>query len=54
MIAPQTRGQRRRDGMEPQARILVVDDDEASRRIITKLLTAQGYQVYTAANGQQA
>jgi CheY-like chemotaxis protein len=29
--------------MEPQARILVVDDDEATRRLIAELLTAQGY-----------
>lgn len=40
--------------MEPQARLLVVDDDEAVRRIIAELLTAQGYLVQTAANGQQA
>jgi CheY-like chemotaxis protein len=40
--------------MEPQARILVVDDDEASRRLTAELLTAQGYQVQTAANGPQA
>jgi CheY-like chemotaxis protein len=40
--------------MEPQARILVVDDDEASRRLVAELLTAQGYKVQTAANGHQA
>jgi CheY-like chemotaxis protein len=40
--------------MEPQVRILVVDDDEGSRHLVAELLTAQGYQVQTAANGQQA
>jgi len=34
-------------------RILVVEDDTATREIIAELLTAQGYAVTTAADGAQ-
>jgi len=33
--------------------ILVVEDEEAQRRILADFLTAQGYQVQTAANGKE-
>src|SRR5437879_1959299 len=34
--------------------ILVADDNEANRELVTALLSAEGYQVVCAANGQQA
>lgn len=34
------------------ARILVIEDDEASRMLVTYLLEADGYQVYGASNGR--
>ena len=34
--------------------ILVVDDDLYSRELITKLLVADGYEVSTATNGEEA
>ena len=34
--------------------ILVADDNEANRELLTALLSAEGYQVVCAANGQQA
>lgn len=34
------------------ARILVIEDDEASRMLVTYLLEADGYQVYSASNGR--
>ncbi len=35
-------------------RLLVVDDDEAIREIISAMLTEQGYEIVTAEDGQQA
>ncbi|HUO34084.1 MAG TPA: HD domain-containing phosphohydrolase [Candidatus Acidoferrum sp.] len=37
--------------MEPE-RILVVDDEEAIREVVSTLLTAQGYECTTASNGR--
>jgi len=34
--------------------ILVVDDDEALRRLCTRVLAARGYEVHTAADGEEA
>src|SRR5712692_5540711 len=34
--------------------ILVADDNEANRELLSALLSAEGYQVVSAANGQQA
>lgn len=34
------------------ARILVIEDDEASRMLVIYLLEADGYQVYSASNGR--
>src|SRR2546422_6467907 len=34
--------------------ILVADDNEANRELLSALLSAEGYQVICAANGQQA
>jgi len=34
--------------------ILVADDNEANRELVSALLTAEGYQVVCAADGQQA
>src|SRR5688572_8129707 len=34
--------------------ILVVDDDSSNRLLLEELLRAQGYEVITAADGQQA
>jgi putative nucleotidyltransferase with HDIG domain len=42
---------------EPQVsleRILIVDDEEAIREVVSTLLTAQGYQCQTAGNGEEA
>src|SRR5207302_1044106 len=36
------------------ARLLVVDDDESSRRSLSRLLTHLGYEVVVAANGREA
>jgi putative nucleotidyltransferase with HDIG domain len=35
-------------------RILIVDDEEAIREVVSTLLTAQGYKCDTAANGEEA
>jgi putative nucleotidyltransferase with HDIG domain len=35
-------------------RILIVDDEEAIREVVSTLLTAQGYQCKTAGNGEEA
>jgi CheY-like chemotaxis protein len=35
------------------ARILVIEDDEASRMLVTYLLEADGYQVYSASDGRE-
>lgn len=35
-------------------RVLVVEDDEDNRRIVTKILTLDGFEVAEAVDGQQA
>lgn len=40
--------------MEPVLRVLVVDDETSIRKFLRVSLTAHGYQVYEAANGQEA
>ena len=37
-----------------QVRLLVVDDEEAVRNLLQRILEGAGYQVTTAANGQEA
>jgi CheY-like chemotaxis protein len=39
---------------EGRFRLLVVDDDEGIREIISAMLTEQGYEIATAEDGQQA
>lgn len=39
---------------EQQRKILVVDDEEAVRRFLQRILEDAGYDVITAANGQKA
>ncbi|MDD2500679.1 MAG: response regulator [Geobacter sp.] len=39
---------------EKLKRILVVDDEENTRLALTRLLSREGYEVHTAANGQEA
>jgi signal transduction histidine kinase/CheY-like chemotaxis protein len=43
-----------KQGASSQRPILVVEDDTATREIIAELLTAQGYTVTTAEDGEQA
>lgn len=43
-----------RDGLKLARPVLVVEDDGATREVISELLTAQGYTIATAANGAQA
>ena len=43
-----------RGGAAPARAILVVEDDAATREMIEELLTAGGYSVITAADGEQA
>ena len=43
-----------RTSPEGRFRLLVVDDDEAIREIISAMLTEQGYEIVTAEDGQQA
>jgi CheY-like chemotaxis protein len=38
----------------PLAPILVVEDDDDSRTLLEQLLAAQGYEVHSAQNGQEA
>lgn len=40
--------------VEPLKRILVVDDEENTRIALTRLLSREGYDVRTAANGKEA
>ena len=40
--------------MKSSVSILVVDDEEMMRNLLTKILTREGYQVTTAENGQTA
>jgi len=39
---------------EPRPRVLVVDDDPLSRRILEQVLASSGYEVETASDGQEA
>ena len=39
---------------EERERLLVVDDEEAVRSLLRRILEEAGYEVFTAANGQQA
>ena len=39
---------------EKQVRVLVVDDEEGVRNLLQRILSEAGYQVTTAANGQEA
>lgn len=41
-------------GTQTPVRILVVDDDDGVRRALARFLAGRGYQVETAANGQEA
>jgi two-component system response regulator AtoC len=40
--------------MDENARILVVDDDESVRKVLTTILEDKGYHVETAKNGKEA
>lgn len=40
--------------MTPVSRILIVDDEPVIRLLLGKLLVAEGYEVATAANGDEA
>jgi CheY-like chemotaxis protein len=42
------------DASTPQRLLLVVDDDEPTRRLLTELFNANGYAVVLAENGEQA
>jgi CheY-like chemotaxis protein len=42
------------DASSPQRLLLVVDDDEATRLLLTELFNANGYAVVLAENGEQA
>ena len=39
---------------EPQGKILVVDDEETIRALLSEFLTGKGYQVFLTASGQEA
>ena len=39
---------------EEQVRVLVVDDEEGVRNLLQRVLAEAGYNVVTAANGEQA
>jgi len=38
----------------PDARVLVIDDDDPSRTMIRKILTREGYEVEEASDGEEA
>ena len=40
--------------MDMNEKILVVDDEKDIRKLLTDFFQLQGYQVYTARNGQEA
>jgi DNA-binding response OmpR family regulator len=40
--------------MEPEARVLVVDDESIVREVLSRYLTREGFEVETAADGQAA
>jgi len=48
------RMERHLDASTPQRLLLVVDDDEATRLLLTELFNANGYAVVLAENGEQA
>jgi PAS domain S-box-containing protein len=54
LIAAVERCIRSRGGTRPNQPILVVEDNEATREVITELLQSRGYGVQTAADGAQA
>ena len=43
-----------RGGAVPRAVVLIVDDDEAVRRLLELLLKTSGYDTVTATNGVEA
>ena len=40
--------------MNDRSRILIVDDDEGTRKTLTLILRRKGYETETAATGQEA
>src|SRR5262249_2758293 len=42
------------DDEEGTARVLIADDDDATRELIAATLRASGYEVVTASDGQEA
>ena len=38
----------------PKANILIIDDDESIRKVLTEILTGEGYSVESAATGMEA
>ena len=40
--------------MTPKPKILIVDDDDRFRTILEKTLSAEGYEIKTVANGEEA
>ena len=48
-------GKRRKNERKtPKARILIVDDDESIRKVLTEILTEKGYHVEAVENGRKA
>lgn len=48
-------GKRRKNEKKtPKARILIVDDDESIRKVLTEILTEKGYHVEAVENGRKA
>ena len=43
-----------KDSVFPQKRLLVIDDEENMRHMLSSMLKKSGYRVYTASNGSEA
>jgi signal transduction histidine kinase/DNA-binding response OmpR family regulator len=54
LLAAVERSLQGRTGLSPSRPVLVVEDDAPTREIITELLTAKGYAVVTAPDGESA
>jgi CheY-like chemotaxis protein len=54
MSSAETPGQRRGEAQTPYCPVLIVEDDEDLRDMMAQMLTIEGFEAATAANGREA